>query len=120
EILTKRKEIPNLEKKVLYSVYIVGGISLLVALLPSLLLSFKSQNHQMMTQQLSQQIGDSAFAQSIVNALVEDRSSMARSDAFRSLIFVLIGVGMMWLWINVKLKAQIAIVLMAFVILIDM
>lgn len=120
EILTKRKEIPNLEKKVLYSVYIVGGISLLVALLPSLLLSFKSQNHQMMTQQLSQQIGDSAFAQSIVNALVEDRSSMARSDAFRSLIFILIGGGLIWLWIKDKLQPKTAVILLAVVILVDM
>ncbi|HLT42617.1 MAG TPA: YfhO family protein, partial [Sphingobacteriaceae bacterium] len=120
EILTRRKEIVQLDKKVLYSAYIVGGISLLVAVLPGLFLSFKSEGHQVLTQQLSQQIGDSAFAQAIVNALVEDRTSLARSDAFRSLIFVLIGVGLIWLWIKDKLKAQTAIVLLAFVILIDM
>src|SRR5690606_15160651 len=34
EILTRRKEIVQLDKKVLYSAYIVGGISLLVAVLP--------------------------------------------------------------------------------------
>lgn len=120
EILTRRKDIVQLDKKVLYSAYIVGGISLLVAVLPGLFLSFKSEGHQVLTQQLSQQIGDSAFAQAIVNALVEDRTSLARSDAFRSLIFVLIGVGLIWLWIKDKLKAQTAIVLLAFVILIDM
>src|SRR5690606_35602694 len=120
EIMTRRKDIVQLDKKVLYSAYIVGGIALLVAILPGLFLSFKSDGHQAMTQQLSQQIGDNAFAQAIVNALVEDRTSLARSDAFRSLIFVLIGVGLIWLWIKEKLKAQIAIVLLAFVILIDM
>lgn len=120
EIITKRKEILNLDKKVLYSVYIVGGISLVVALLPSLFLGFKSPTHQAMTQQLSQQIGDSAFAQSIINALIEDRTTMARNDAFRSLIFVLIGGGLIWLWIKDKLKPQTAVILLALAILIDM
>src|SRR5690606_25930468 len=107
-------------KKVLYSVYIVGGISLIVALLPSLFLGFKSPTHQVMTQQLSQQIGDSGFAQSIINALVEDRTSMARNDAFRSLIFVLIGGGLIWLWIKDRLKPKTAVILLALAILIDM
>jgi len=120
EIITRYKEIPKLDKKVLYSVYIVGGISLLIALLPDLFLSFKSVDHQTMIQQLSQQIGDNAFAQSIVNALVEDRTSMARSDAFRSLIFVLIGGGVVWLWIKDKLKAKTAVIVLALAILIDM
>ena len=120
EILTRRKDILDLDKKVLYSAYIVGGITLLVAVLPGLFLSFKSEGHQAMTQQLSQQIGDNAFAQAIVNALVEDRTSLARSDAFRSLIFVLIGAGLIWLWIKEKVKVKTAIALLAFVILVDM
>ncbi|MFB5945731.1 YfhO family protein [Albibacterium profundi] len=120
EIANRYKEIPQLDKKVLYSFYIVGGLSLLVALLPSLFLNFRVANHQAMTQQMGQQLGDPAFAQSIMNALVDDRMSIARNDAFRSLIFVLIGAGLVWLWVKDKLKASIAVILLALAVLIDM
>src|SRR5690606_1127811 len=82
--------------------------------------SFKASNHQAMAQQLGQQLGDNNFAQAILNALVKDRASMARSDAFRSFIFVLIGSGVVWLWVKDKLKPKAAIILLAFAILIDM
>src|SRR5690554_6315188 len=120
EIITKQRDIPKLDKKVLYSFYIVGGISLLVAILPNLFLSFKASNHQAMAQQLGQQLGDNNFAQAILNALVKDRASMARSDAFRSFVFILLGSGIVWLWVKDKLKPKTAIVLLAVAILIDM
>lgn len=120
EIANRYKEIPQLDKKILYSFYIVGGLSLLVALLPSLFLNFRVANHQALTQQMGQQLGDPAFAQSIMNALVDDRMSIARNDAFRSLIFVLIGAGLVWLWVKDKLKASAAVILLALAVLIDM
>src|SRR5690554_2104474 len=120
EIITRRTEIPKLDKKVLYSFYIVGGISLIIAILPNLFLSFKSSNHQVMVQQLGQQLGDNNFAQSIFNALIKDRTSMARNDAFRSFIFILLSAGIVWLWVKDKLKPKAAIILLAFAILIDM
>src|SRR5690554_2562180 len=120
EIVNRRSEIPKLDKKVLYSAYIVGGISLLIALLPGILLDFRGSNHQTFIQQLSGQLGDSGFAQLIVNALVEDRESMARADAWRSVIFVLIATGLLWLWVKDKLKVNTAVILLATLILIDM
>src|SRR5690606_17932124 len=120
EIITKQRDIPKLDKKVLYSFYIVGGISLLVAILPNLFLSFKASNHQAMAQQLGQQLGNNNFAQAILNALVKDRASMARSDAFRSFVFILLGSGIVWLWVKDKLRPKTAIVLLAVAILIDM
>lgn len=121
EIVNKHNDIPKLDKKVLYSLYIVGGISLLVALLPSLFLNFRTGNHQALTQQMGQQLGgDQAFAQSIMNALVDDRTSIARADAFRSLIFVLIGGGLVWLWVKNKIKADVAIILLGVAVLVDM
>lgn len=121
EVVNNHKEIPKLDKKVLYSIYIVGGLSLLVAVLPSLFLSFRVANHQVITQQMGQQLGgDQAFAQSIMNALVDDRTRIARADAFRSLIFVLIGGGLVWLWIKDKIKANVAIILLGLAVLVDM
>jgi hypothetical protein len=120
ELVNRRTEIPKLDKKILYSAYITGGISLLVALLPGLLLDFRGENHQTFVQQLGGKLGDNGFAQIIANALIEDRESMARADAWRSLIFILIATGLVWLWAKDKLKVNTAVILLATVILIDM
>jgi len=120
EIVNRRSGIPKLEKKVLYSAYIVGGISLLVALVPGLLLDFRGGNHQTFVQQLGGQLGDSGFAQIIANALVDDRESMARADAWRSVIFILLATGLIWLWVKDKLQVNTAIILLATLILVDM
>ena len=120
EIVNRRSEIPRLDKKVLYSAYIVGGISLLIALLPGILLDFRGSNHQTFIQQLSGQLGDSGFAQMIGNALIEDRESMARADAWRSVIFILLATGLLWLWVKDKLKVNTAVIVLATLILIDM
>src|SRR5690606_32749507 len=121
EVVNNHKEIPKLDKKVLYSIYIVGGLSLLVAVLPSLFLSFRVANHQVITQQMGQQLGgDQAFAQSIMNELDDDPNSIARADAVRSLIFVLIRGGLVWLWMKDRIKANVAIILLGLAVLVDM
>jgi integral membrane sensor domain MASE1 len=40
ELLTRAKEIPNLDKKVLYTFIGVGGVCLLIAVIPDLFLNF--------------------------------------------------------------------------------
>jgi len=120
EILEQRERIDKLGKKLMYSVAIVGGISLLIALVPSLFLDFKTQNHQEFVQQLGQQIQDNNFAQSIGNALVEDRTDMAQKDALRSLFFVLLTGGVLWLAIKKKVKPVMAVILLALLTLIDL
>lgn len=107
-------------KKIKYSVYIVGGVSLLIALLPSLFLGFKAPDHASFIQTLGQQVQDNSFAQAVGNALIEDRMSLARTDALRSLIFIIFAAGMLWLYIKQKLKIVLLFVLLALGILIDM
>ncbi len=118
--LIANKDPKYLEKKVIYSVGITAGVSLLIALVPSLFLSFKGINYQGFIRQISQQIQDVNFADSIGNALVKDRAALASLDAWRSVLFVVITAGLSWLLIKNKLKATSAIVLLAAVILIDM
>jgi hypothetical protein len=118
--LIANKDQKYLEKKVIYSLAITGGISLLIALLPSLFLSFKGANYQAFIQQINQQIQDLNFANAIGTALVKDRASMASLDAWRSLLFIILTAGLSWLLIKNKLKATSGIVLLAIVILIDM
>lgn len=118
--LIVNKDQKYLEKKLIYSAGIVGGLSLLIALVPSLFLNFKGAHYQGFIQQLSQQIQDANFADAIGKALQKDRADLARIDAWRSVLFVVITAGLSWLLIKNKLKATSAVVLLAVVILIDM
>ncbi len=120
EIITNGDKIKGLDKKVLYVLYGVGGLTLLVAVLPDLLLSFKAPNHQAVIQQYSQQFRDNTFANELMAALVKDRAGLARIDAFRSLAFILVTFGLVWLLVKRKLNAQAAVVILGVVVLIDL
>ncbi|MDQ7947739.1 MAG: YfhO family protein, partial [Pedobacter sp.] len=107
-------------KKLGWSAAIIGGFSLIVALAPTLFFGFKTSTHQDFLQQLTQAFGDGSFAQQVANALVQDRISIARADALRSVVFVIIGFVIIWAFINQKLKPQLAFGLLAVAVLIDM
>jgi uncharacterized membrane protein YfhO len=99
----------------------VGGILLLMILIPGVLFDFKAANHEDFVQQMMQLTGgDKGFADAIGNALVQDRISLARMDAIRSLIFVLLGAGLIWALIKQKINSKLAFIVLAAAILFDM
>ncbi|MES3016315.1 MAG: YfhO family protein [Bacteroidota bacterium] len=121
EVAFHTEDPKTLKKHLLYSLYITGGLLLILIAVPTVLLNFRTDNHNQLIEQLTQLTnGDRSFADSIANALIEDRISLARMDAVRSLIFVLIGAGLIWALIYKKLSPQIAFILLAVVILGDM
>ena len=120
EIITQHNADGSHLKKLKLSTYIVGGVSLLILVLPALFLSFKSPDHANFIQTLGQQIQDNAFANAIGNALIEDRTALARTDALRSLALILLAAGLIWLYIKHKLKATPLLILLAVGILVDM
>lgn len=110
-----------LVKKLTWSAGIVGGISLIIAIMPTLFFSFKTANHTEAVQALTQALqNNAAIAQKIANGLVEDRIATGRADAFRSFIFVAIGFGIVWAFITKKMSMQLAFGLLTFAVLIDM
>jgi len=116
---TKDKSV--LLKKLLLSLYIVGGLTLILAVIPGLFFSFKNSSHQLIIDRLTQAFrGDSGTATSIANALVEDRRSLAVADAFRSLIFVVIAFGLLWAFIKQKINATVLSVCFLALTLIDL
>lgn len=120
EMITSGTKIKNLDKKVLYVLYGVGGLTLLVALLPDVFLSFKSSQHQNMIQQYAQQLRDNSFANELMAALVKDRAALARADAFRSLLFIVITFALVWLLAKNKIKSQTVVILLGLVTLVDL
>jgi hypothetical protein len=100
---TDKKEV---FKKLKLSLYITGGLLLVLIAVPGVFLSFKSSAHQEFVSSLTQGIGgDANMANNIANALIQDRESLERADAIRSLIFVVIAFGLLWAYIKGKLNA---------------
>ena len=116
---TKDKTV--LAKKVLLALYIVGGFTFLVAIVPTLFFSFKGSNNQMIIDSLTQSFrGNSGAANAVVNALALDRESLARTDAIRSLIFILLAFGLLWLYIKGKLNTTMLSVGVMVIIAVDL
>ncbi len=90
-----------------YSVYIVGGITLLYTLLPGITDNFMADT-------------DNALPNELAQALREDRKMLLRADAFRSFIFVMLAAGLIWLSFKQKLKTNSVIVLLGVLFLVDM
>jgi hypothetical protein len=121
EVASQTEEPKKLQKNLLYSLYITGGLLILLIVMPTAFLSFKTQNHALFIEQLTQITnGDKGFADSIANALVDDRISLARMDALRSLLFVLIGAGLVWALIKKKMNPQFVFITLAVVVLVDL
>lgn len=115
------KDKTEIFKKLKIVLYIVGGITLLLAAVPDMFFSFKTSQHQQIIEYLTQAFkGDSGFANSIANAIVQDRISMARMDAIRSLILILITFGVLWAFIKQKFNATILSLILLAATLFDM
>ncbi|NHA06001.1 hypothetical protein G7092_19480 [Mucilaginibacter sp. HC2] len=111
----------DLFKKLKITFYITGGISLIIAVIPSLFLSFKPSNQLAYIDQLSQMLKiDNATASSLAQALVEDRASVAQADALRSLIFVALTFAIAWAFIKKKINVTVLSVAFLALILVDM
>ena len=108
-------------KKSLLALYITGGITLVLLALPDVFFSFKNSHHQALISGLTQALqGDSAYANSIVSALVADRIALFRADALRSLIFIALAFGIIWLFLKQKINLTIASVAFIALMLIDL
>ena len=89
------------------SLYIVGGICLLLLLAPGIFQDFTGPADQQLPGWLSE-------------PLREDRKTILRQDALRSLIFIVLGAAIITAFYYKKLKKNYAILLLGVFILIDM
>ncbi len=105
---TPRKD---LIKYMYISAGITGGICLIFGLFGKSFLSFTSSNDY----QFISQIPDWLYT-----AILEQRASMMQHDAFRSLIFILLGSVVIWLYANEKLKTVWVAALLGILIIGDM
>lgn len=110
----------ELQRPFLISLGITGGISLIMALMPTLFFSFQAASDQQLAESFSQQANDKAFGQQIVNAIVQDRAGLMRTDAFRTLFFILATAALIWMWVKDKIKPAILYPVLILLMIIDM
>ena len=114
EILTEKVEEARLKKGFLWALGLTGGLCVILWLMPSLLLDFRSAYDA----QFQSQVPEWYYT-----ALLMDRASLASADALRSLIFILLGAGLLvWFWKakNKKTAATFVSAGVAVLILIDL
>lgn len=92
-----------------WATIIVGGISLLFTVFPSMIGDFSSPYDS------RQQ-----FPDWLVDAAVADRIAALRSDAFRSFLFIALAAGALYLWQMKKLKTNLMIAILGVLVLVDL
>jgi len=95
-----------------YAFGITGGLALIFAVIPGVAGSFSGG-----TDAQYMQMG---WPQQLIDALIADRKTALRIDAFRTFVFVALAAAGLWAYWNNKIKAQYAIVLWVALVLGDM
>ncbi|MBN1820926.1 MAG: hypothetical protein JXR31_02690 [Prolixibacteraceae bacterium] len=112
EIFQQKIDPKKLIKALKISFAIVGGFALLFAILPALGGSFRTD--------ADIELIDAGWPQQYIEALVSDRKSILRADAFRSFVFVSLAVAGIWAFAVKKLKAVYALGLWIILIVTDL
>lgn len=95
-------------KKLKLSLYIVGGLLLVLIIVPELLLSFRASGQTESVGALTQALqNDAKMAQAVSAAIVQDRISLEKADAIRSLIFVVVIFGLLFAFVNKKVNVTV-------------
>jgi hypothetical protein len=110
-IMEKQVTKEKLFNNIYISAGITAGICLLFALFGSLFYDFGSPNDEQVFAQLPEWLS---------GAIIADRTSMLRADAFRSFAFIVLAAGALWLFVKDKLKTAWLTGILGVLILADM
>lgn len=95
------------ERKLYIAAGITGGLTLLVWIMPKLIGTFEAPN-------------DGQLPEWLRNALVSDRMTLAKKDAFRSFVFIALASGLLWAFIKEKISISIALPLVVLLSIVDL
>lgn len=104
-----------------YSLYITGGLCLLIMLLGSTVFSFVGANDAQFQNQLASAGFDRNGINNVMDILYDYRKSMLMKDAIRSLVFIILAFGAITLHLKGKTKKTwIPVVILCAITLVDM
>jgi hypothetical protein len=112
EVYQRKISTAEFMKGLKYTFGITGGFALLFAVIPGMAGSFSGSSDAQYIQM--------GWPQQLIDALIADRKSALRIDAFRTFVFVALATAGLWAFWNKKIKGEYAIVLWVLLILADM
>ncbi len=108
-IITGKVTLKEINKGLKRALIITGGILLLFIIFPGLAGSFTTVMER-----------EKMLPSWLTNALIADRQAMLRTDAFRSLLFILAGAGTIYLYVKKSIGFRVLVVALLAIILLDM
>lgn len=115
-LATRNLSFDKLKLPLAISFGLTGGVALLLALLGSTFFTFQTANDIPI---LAQYFGEQG-ATEMLRALVSDRQSMARSDGFRSFIFIALTAGAIYLFVTKRIKPIVFFPALLFLMVVDL
>jgi hypothetical protein len=109
EVVQGKVSKPDFVKALKYSLGIVGGICLFFALLPGAIFDFTSEADARM-----------GFPDWLKATIAEDRESLLRMDALRSLFFILGAAALLWFRQQGKLKDAVFMAVLGLLVVVDL
>ena len=107
EVLAGTTSKPELLKKLKSATIVAAGICAVVGLGSSAFFNFTGPE-------------DGRYQAELVNALKDDRSSLAMMSALKSMALILLAFGLMWMFLKDKLKAMYAGIALIVLVLVDL
>ena len=114
-IVNQKLTFAQLRQPLFISLGLTAGVALVLALLGGTFFTFQTPNDLDI---LSRYFGDAA--KDFQAALISDRQSMLRADAFRSVILIALAAGAVWLLITNKLKPVVFYPILLAVVVFDL
>lgn len=115
EVMLGRIHGEALKKALIRAGAISGGICALFIIMPGLLLNFTSESDAMLRQSLPDNIQEI-----VIRSLMEDRESLVRADALRSLAFILLTAALLYALALQKIKGRWAYGILAVLVIADL
>lgn len=106
------------EKKLKWTAIALGAFMLVLAVLGSSFLDFRSSQDKAIEQAISQQSPE--LAKTIIKAVKKDREALFTSDAWRSLIFMALAIGVGFALLRKYIQANVAIAALSLLALVDL
>ncbi|GAB4025061.1 hypothetical protein [Spirosoma koreense] len=114
-IVSQKLTFAQLRQPLFISLGLTAGVALVLAVMGGAFFSFQSPNDERILSSIFGEGGRDFRA-----ALISDRQSLLRSDAFRSVILILLAAGALWLFITGKIKATIFYPVLLAVVIFDL
>ncbi|WP_240163839.1 YfhO family protein [Spirosoma taeanense] len=114
-IISQKLTFAQLRQPLFISLGLTAGVALVLALLGGAFFSFQTPND---IDILARYFGEAA--KDFQTALINDRQSMLRADAFRSLVIILLAAGAIWLFVTNKIKPVVFYPVLLAVVIFDL